>query len=287
MSGPLVSVVLPVRDGARYLPAALDSLRSQTLADIELICIDDASSDATAALLLEAASADARIKVVTNARRRGLPASLNLGFANASGSFHSWASHDNLAHPTMLERLHAALDRSPDSAIAYSDYEEIDANGAPVGRQAARPPSHLLLANVVGPAFLYRAKVWFALGGYDEALEGVEDYDFWLRARHRFGFARVEGNLLRYRLHPASMSSTRAAEIAGAHDRLLEREIRREGEARAEAAAWLELMRLRSDSKRLRYLPNAFRRDPSLTLRSSLVNWRWLQASLAAAGCRS
>lgn len=284
MSAPLVSIVLPVRDGAAYLSGAIEALLEQTLGDFELVCVDDASSDATPQILRAHARRDPRLAILTNANRRGLPASLNIGFARARGALHTWMSHDNLARPQMLERLVAALRAAPHSAIAYGGYAEIDEQGEASGNQPAQPASHLLLANVVGAAFLYRSQVWAALGGYDEALEGVEDYDFWLRARRRFAFTRVEEDVLRYRLHPASLSATRAADIARLHDELLEREIPREGDARAEAIAWLELMRLRRDPRRARYFARALARDPILTLRSSAANVRWLRAALAGRG---
>ncbi len=279
MTRPRISLVLPVHNGADYLGEALASIADQTFAGYELICVDDASSDATPEILAKAAKDDDRITILRNAERRGLPASLNTGFARATGPLHSWVSHDNRLLPHMLERLAALLEDQPDCAIAYGAYREIDPSGAHLGHHGARGSADLLLANTVGAAFLTRAGVWHQLGGYDESLEGVEDYDFWLRARHRFAFCATQEELLEYRLHPASMTTRRSAAIADAHDALLEREIPLEKDAKTRAHAWLALMEQRPDMSRIRYLARAARAHPSTALAHARKTLRWLRAA--------
>ncbi|WBY17144.1 glycosyltransferase [Erythrobacteraceae bacterium WH01K] len=277
-----VTLVLPARNGERYLQEALDSILGQTFPDFELVCIDDASSDATASLLAQVAAGDARIRICTNRARRGLPASLNRGFADARGALHGWASHDNRLHSAVIKTLVRALGDHPGCSVAYAAYREIDADGVVTGHHAARPPGDLLQANILGPAFLARAGVWQALGGYDEALEGVEDYDFWLRARHRFRFCPVRESLLDYNLHPGSMTARHSTTIAAAHDRLLEREIPKEPDRRTRAMAWLALMELRRDPARLRYAARAVAAHPGMALSRSRAVMRWMRAALAA-----
>lgn len=210
---PRVSLVLPVHNGAAYLGEALASIAAQSFTDYELICVDDASSDASPQILAAAAAADARIAVMRLDRNVGLPAALNAGFARARGDYFSWTSDDNVLRPAMLEVLVAALDAHPGHAVAHSDYRIIDPDGQPGERVRVGPVSDLILGNNVGASFLYRREVDFALGGYDPDLFGAEDYDFWLRAAAHYRFYHVAEDLYLYRKHPRSLTSSRAAAV--------------------------------------------------------------------------
>jgi len=223
-SDPRVSIVLPVHNGAAYLEQAISSIRSQTFRDFELICVDDGSTDETPEILARQARSDCRIRVITNRPNKGLPGALNTGFAAARGSLHCWTSDDNIARPQMLERLVAALDAHPEAAIAHANYSVIDAGGAVMGLQKVGPASEILLGNRIGAAFLYRAEVTRTLGGYDEGLFGVEDYDFWLRAARSFRFVTLDEDLYLYRRHEGSLTDQRALTI----HRLVGQVIRRE-----------------------------------------------------------
>lgn len=278
---PRISVVLPVRDGERFLQEALDSVFAQTFTDFELICVDDDSSDATPEILARAKRHDGRVRVVTHRERRGLPASLDAGFHLARAGLHSWMGHDDRMRPAMLSRLHAFLTAHPGCDFVYAGYAEMDDAGAPLGVHAARPPHDLLLGNIVGRAFLYRARIWRDLGGHDHDLECVEDYDFCLRARSSFTLCPLGEVLFDYRIHSRSLTATRTAEIERLHDRLLEREIPREGHARREAEAWLHLMQLHPDPARLRYGAKALLAHPPTVAAHVRQSLRWLRAALA------
>jgi glycosyltransferase involved in cell wall biosynthesis len=210
---PRVSMVLPVHNGAEYLEAAIDSVLAQSFADFELICVDDASSDASPALLAAAAARDPRLHLIRLDQNVGLPAALNRGFRAARGEYFSWTSDDNLLRPHMLEKLVAALDANPDCGVAHSHFTVIDPAGTPQNLVRAGPSDDLLLGNNVGASFLYRRAVDHALGGYDSSLFGAEDYDFWLRASAHFRFVQVDEDLYLYRKHPRSLTNSRAAAI--------------------------------------------------------------------------
>lgn len=87
---PLVSIVLPVYNGEKYLRESLDSILAQTMEDWELIAVDDCSKDATPQILADYAASDSRIRVMRNAENQRLPRSLNIGFAEARGEFLTW-----------------------------------------------------------------------------------------------------------------------------------------------------------------------------------------------------
>lgn len=273
---PRVSIVMPIHNGARYLDAAIASVRAQSFTDWELICVDDASTDATAAIVARHAGADERVRLLANPRNLGLPATLNRGFAAARAPLHSWTSDDNLLRPSMLRRLVDELDARPDAQVAYASFTVIDATGAPLRVQRAGPVDELLLRNVVGAAFLYRAEVTAALGGYDEALFGAEDYDFWLRAARRFRFAAVDEDLYLYRRHPASLTDTREREIKAKVAALVLRELQWVTDRRRRADALITLAV--NDTGRLRtgLVARAALESPAVAVAAAPRVARWL-----------
>jgi glycosyltransferase involved in cell wall biosynthesis len=218
---PLVSIVLPTRDGSRYVRQAVDSCLAQTLRGWELIAIDDGSIDSTPAILEACADLDSRIKVVRNSRNVGLPHALNAGFARASGRYFTWISDDNQFRPDALETLAAVLDHKPDVDVAYSDYSVVDDDGVVVEYRRADPIQRCAFVNCIGASFLYRRQVHEAIGGFDPTRRFVEDYDFWLRASGRFRFQPVAQDLYIYRLHSNSLSSRHQRAILRAHRALL------------------------------------------------------------------
>lgn len=213
VAAPRVSIVLPVHNGAAFLEGAIASVLGQSFADLELICVDDASNDGSPGIIAAAAARDRRVRAIRHNDNIGLPAALNSGFRLARGAYFSWTSDDNLMRPSMIARLVAALDTNPECGVAYSAYTVIDPDGAVIETVHPKPVSELLMGNMVGASFLYRRDVDFALGGYDSGLFGAEDYDFWLRASAHFGFVAVSDDLYLYRKHPRSLTNSRAAAI--------------------------------------------------------------------------
>lgn len=220
---PRVSMVMPVHNGARWLADAIASVLAQDFTDFELILVDDASDDASPAIMAEAAKRDARVQLLRLDTNVGLPAALNHGFANARGELHSWTSDDNLLRPQMLTRLVATLDTHPHADIVHADFMLIDDSGAELGLSRIGPVERLLYGNNIGACFLYRAEVTEALGGYDTGLFGVEDYDFWLRAARRFTFVALHEDLYIYRKHGGSLTSQRAEQIQALTAQIVER----------------------------------------------------------------
>src|SRR6185369_2592585 len=98
----LVSIILPVYNGAAYLTEAIESVRNQTYRNWEMIIVDDASTDRTPEILRPLPSEDARIRIVRNEVNRKLPASLNIGFSQSRGEFSGWIASDDRFHPDAL-----------------------------------------------------------------------------------------------------------------------------------------------------------------------------------------
>src|SRR4051794_21032964 len=102
---PLVSIVLPTYNRAHLLKRSIETCLNQTLIDIELIVVNDCSTDNTKEIVEAYKAKDARICLITNEKNLRLPASLNKGFENAKGKYFTWTSDDNLYAPNALEVL--------------------------------------------------------------------------------------------------------------------------------------------------------------------------------------
>lgn len=177
---PRVSIVLPTHNRAGLLPRAVESCLGQTFRDLELIIVDDGSTDGTAEIVRKIAQNDSRVRVVTQANA-GLPRALNEGFAQAQGEFLTWTSDDNRYQPTAIEAMVNTMERNPECGLVYTDFQLVDESGRVKNVVKSRSPSDLGAMNVVGACFLYRRSVAQKAGCYDVRLPLVEDWDYWLR----------------------------------------------------------------------------------------------------------
>ena len=178
---PELSVLLAVRDDERYVREAVESILRQTLRDLELIVIDDASTDDTPRVLERVS--DPRLRVLRNEDRLGLAASLNRGLDEAQGRFVARLDSDDVALPHRLEQQVEAIE---DKAVVGSAIRDLDEQGRrgrlhrmPVGARALR--WHALFSSpFFHPTVLVDRD---ALGDlrYDTSFEESEDYDLWTR----------------------------------------------------------------------------------------------------------
>src|SRR5260221_4071409 len=140
-SRPLISIVLPAYNGATYLGQALQSCLDQSYLAWELIVVDDASTDATPAIIREFAMHDSRVSCIRHETNRRLPGALNTGFAAARGEFLTWTSDDNLYRVNAFEAMAAVLTEMPAVDFVYADFDVIDEAGRVVPSQGrVRPP---------------------------------------------------------------------------------------------------------------------------------------------------
>lgn len=210
---PLVSIVLPTYNGAKYLEQSIRSCLNQTCRNWELIIVDDASTDGTAEKLAELSRSDSRIQVIRHATNQKLPAALNTGFAQVRGTYLTWTSDDNLFRPQALAEMVAFLETNPRIGLVYTDYSLINESGEETQQRRVAESDQLYATNTVGPSFMYRRKVMEEVGEYARDLFLAEDYDYWLRVSARFQLAALHQDLYRYRLHPQSLTSSRRDRI--------------------------------------------------------------------------
>jgi len=241
---PLVSFLLAVHNGARYLGAAVDSVLGQTVADLELIVIDDASTDETADLL--GAIGDERLVVLRNDEQAGLAASLNRGLDVASGRFVARLDDDDIAAPERLERQLARIRAEPGVAIIGSAVVDLDVEGErgrthrlPTGGAALR--WHALFSSpFFHPTVLVDRETLDRHGlRYDPAFLESEDYDLWARLFAFADGANLPEPLVEKRVH-AAQASLRRSELQESFQRQIAlREIARLGLGDDQAAlAW-------------------------------------------------
>lgn len=130
---PLVSIGLPVYNGAKYLEKAIDSILAQTFTNFELILSDNASTDATPEICQAYAARDPRVRYQRNPANIGGAGNTNLTFTLARGKYFRWAAHDDLCAPELLEKCVAALEADPGLVIAYPMARLIDEQGVEFG----------------------------------------------------------------------------------------------------------------------------------------------------------
>ncbi|TPX03497.1 glycosyltransferase family 2 protein, partial [Schumannella luteola] len=217
-----VSVVVPVYEGTRHLPEALGSVLAQTVPPLEVIVVDDGSTDGSASLV-EAFAADHPQLAVRLIRQenRGQSASRNRAAAEAGGELIAFLDQDDRWYPDHLERLAAAFAK-PDVGLAFSDFDEIDGDGHLVVRRflrsagIAHPRSSIVdwIASdtmILPSAAMVRASAFHGVGGFSEDLVGYEDDELWIRIfRAGWRSRYVDRPLGVFRIHAGS-SSTRSS----------------------------------------------------------------------------
>nr|MDA8290901.1 glycosyltransferase family A protein [Actinomycetota bacterium] len=133
VSGPLVSVLVPVHNHARYLGPCLDSVLSQTYEDVEVLVVDDRSADDALRVAARYSRLDDRVRIVENALNLGLVGNHRRCLELASGEYVKFVHADDLLRPTAVERLVGAARSRPGVALATSARDAVDASGRVVG----------------------------------------------------------------------------------------------------------------------------------------------------------
>lgn len=206
MESKLISIILPVYNGQKYLSKAIESCLNQSYNHIELIIVNDCSTDNSLKIIESYGANDKRIVIINNKENKKLPASLNIGHKNAKGAFITWTSDDNILKPNFIEILVQTI-KKEQADVVYSNYDIIYNDGSLKRKQLSGPTEHLLFGNKIGASFLYKMEVYQTLNGYDKNLYLLEDYDFWLRASLKFKFFHLNENLYQYRLHSNSLTA--------------------------------------------------------------------------------
>lgn len=211
VSTPKVSIALCVYNGAAHLREQLDSLLAQQHAPLEIIASDDASSDASAAILAEYAARDTRLKVLCNSQNLGFSANFAQTLSGCTGDFICPSDQDDVWHPEKITRLLAAIG---DHDLAYCDSLMVDATGRSLGRRlsqdramySGRDPLVFVLTNCIsGHAMLFRRSLVLRALPMPAALY----YDWWLAivAACGQGVVYVDAPLVQFRRHDRTVTT--------------------------------------------------------------------------------
>jgi glycosyltransferase involved in cell wall biosynthesis len=208
-SRPLVSIVIPCYNYARYLSEAIESALGQTYSPVEVIVVDDGSTDDT-----QTVARSYPVRLLTQ-RNQGLSASTNNGIRASRGEYVTRLDADDVLCSTFVEETLAMLERNPDAPLAHTAAEFIGARTGEVPFIAFDPEA-LAQGAMVTCTSLFRRTAWETVGGLDEQMVLCEDWDLWLTfAERNMRGVMVPKILWSYRQHGASMVNRKILNPAG------------------------------------------------------------------------
>jgi glycosyltransferase involved in cell wall biosynthesis len=222
-----VSILMPVRNEERFLPAAIDSIRRQTLSAWELVCVDDGSTDATPVILAAAARNDTRIRLFATGGE-GLVAALNTGLASCRAPLVARMDGDDISHPRRLEAQVERMAAEPELGLVACAFRHFPRHKVRMGMLAYESWQNSLDCHdaimrdlyvespFVHPSVMIRKSLVEQVGGYRQEA-WAEDYDLWLRlASVGARFARLPETLFFWRERPDRVTRTRPEYTAAA-----------------------------------------------------------------------
>ena len=204
----LVSVIIPTRNRAHLLHRTLESVLKQSTENLEVIVVDDGSTDGSGAV---AAAMDPRVSVIRNPESAGVSVARNRGIASASGEWIAFCDDDDLWAPNKLQEQLTAADTAGANWVYAGDVNVNDQlrvlSGGPPPDPAdvmARLPRCNPLASG-GSNVVVRSNILAEVGGFDPALRRTEDWDLWIRIAQKGPPAYVRKPLVAYRFHSGNV----------------------------------------------------------------------------------
>lgn len=206
---PLVSIVLPVYNGEKFLDISIKSCLEQTYKNWELLIIDDGSSDNSERIARKYSEQDCRISYFRNSENLKLPRTLNRGFSLANGKYLTWTSDDNYYRPEAIKKMVSTLEETG-AGFVFAACSIINENGDRIAEnRAPKEYRHAIWDyDFVGACFMYTREVYERIGEYDPNMFLCEDYDYWLRIFARFEVEYIDEDLYAYRQHEGALSQT-------------------------------------------------------------------------------
>ncbi len=209
-SVPRVSVLMPVFNGADYLAEAIESIFAQTLADWELVAVDDGSRDASRELLEDFAARDPRVRILASDVNTGIAAARNRGWRAARSEYIACLDADDVALPARFSQEVAFLDTHPTVAAVGGAAIRVDQNGQRLATVTCPTTSRAIRATlsrhncIINPSVMLRRSALEEVGGY--RFDHIEDYDLWLRLSERHDLGNLAEPMILYRLHSNQVS---------------------------------------------------------------------------------
>ncbi|MDZ7647251.1 MAG: glycosyltransferase [Cytophagales bacterium] len=217
MSTPLVTIICVCYNQARFVEAALDSVINQTYKDIELIVIDDGSTDGSPKIIKRWIASHPETTLLINATNLGYCKTFNKAYKISKGEYVIDLAADDILLPNRVEvGIKVFMKAGQDYGVTFSDAEHVDEQGTFLRLHSAKYPHHTIPSGdiykdmidryfICSPTMMFRRSVIDHLSGYDELL-AFEDFDFWIRASRKFKFIYTPQVLLKKRSVSNSMS---------------------------------------------------------------------------------
>jgi len=203
---PLVTIVIPTFNHSEYLIESIDSVLSQTYPNVELIVLDDGSTDNTIDLLKKYGD---RIYWQSH-KNMGQANTLNKGWSIAKGEILGYLSADDVLKPDAVKNSIDYLNQHPDVVVCYCDFDLIDPNSKIIRKVNAPEYDYKdMLTKLIcppGPGTFFRKSVFKHLGGWNTSLKRFPDYEYWLRVGLLGKFGHLSENLAAFRVHENSQS---------------------------------------------------------------------------------
>lgn len=229
----VISVITPTYNRARFLPAAVASVLSQTFGDFELIIVDDGSEDNTPDVL-KPFFADRRVRYVYQ-ENQGQSHARNLALKQATGDFIAFLDSDDVWARDKLEKQLAVFRANSEVDIVHGDEAIINEQGSVVSlqnmrRYSGRITRYLLADNSVSiTTALVRRRCFDEMGGFDTSVGVADDYELWLRFSARYCYQYEPGIVASYRVMADQISSDKRRRYA-ANERIIQQFLARYGE---------------------------------------------------------
>lgn len=214
---PLVSIVTPSFNQAKYLEETILSALGQEYPNIEYIIVDGGSTDGSVEIIRQYAD---RLAWWVSEKDAGQTDALIKGFAHAYGKYMTWLCSDDVLEPSAISILVDYLERHPDVACSYGDRIRIDAKGNIIAaaRYAQFRPWFLRWGwGLPQETSLFRREAYDAVGGLDVSLHMAMDFDLWCKLAKKYAIRHIPAFLGRFRSHPTNKSSifTRSEDTTG------------------------------------------------------------------------
>ncbi len=221
---PKVSIIIPVYNGEKYLKYAIDSALSQTYKNLEILVINDGSTDKTDKI---AKSYGDKIKYIKK-ENGGVSSALNLGIKEMSGEYFSWLSHDDTYEPDKVEaeidylKKHKLLHKK---AIVFSDYYLINSKGKIIAESRKdheeiekKPEYSLIKGHINGLSLLIPKQAFDDYGFFDTEMVCVQDYEMWRKMAKTYDFYHIPKLLVSTRYHAKQVSNTSPKVVTEGND---------------------------------------------------------------------
>lgn len=218
LNNPVISVIMSVYNGERYLKEAIDSILNQTFADFEFIIVNDASTDSS--LKIMQSYDDERIKIISNEKNIGLTKSLNKALEQARGGFIARQDADDSSLPNRLEEQLRYFKQHPEVALLGTSLYIIDENGKIIGRRALSvdPSKEFFKGSwFAHGSAMFKSEVAHEFGGYNELFRYCQDYELWLRIAKRYQVKGLTHGLYKLRFHDENVQFKKKDEAALYH----------------------------------------------------------------------